>query len=72
MKPAKTISIIELLSEYSTEHKFIKWLEKIRWDKEPICPHCGGIENISKLLDSLNEPCLQACLILCNIYHADF
>lgn len=48
MKPAKTISIIELLSEFSTEHKSIKWLEKIRWDKEPICPHCGGIENISK------------------------
>jgi transposase-like protein len=48
MKPAKTISIIELLLEYSTEHKAVKWLEKIRWDKEPICPHCGGIENISK------------------------
>jgi transposase-like protein/predicted Zn-ribbon and HTH transcriptional regulator len=48
MKPAKTISIIELLSEFSTEHKSIKWLEKIRWDKEPICTHCGGIENISK------------------------
>jgi hypothetical protein len=48
MKPAKTISIIELLSEYSTEHKAVKWLEKIRWDKEPICPHCGGVENISK------------------------
>jgi len=48
MKPAKTISIIELLSEFSTEHKSIKWLEKIRWNKEPICPHCGGIANISK------------------------
>lgn len=47
MKPAKTISIIELLTEYSTEHKSIKWLEKIIWDKEPVCPHCGGVENIS-------------------------
>ena len=38
MKPAKTISIIELLSEFSTEHKSIKWLEKIRWDKEGVIP----------------------------------
>ena len=39
---------MELLAEFSTEHKSIKWLEKIRWDKEPICPHCCGIENIGK------------------------
>ena len=38
MKTAKTISIVELLSKFSTEHKSIKWLEKIRWDKEPVCP----------------------------------
>ncbi len=48
MKQAKTISIIELLKEFSTERKSIKWLEKIRWDKEPVCPHCGGIEDINK------------------------
>lgn len=48
MKKAKTISIIELLSEFSTKHKSIKWLEKIRRDKEPIYPHCGGIENVGK------------------------
>ncbi|SMN02301.1 ISSpo3, transposase [uncultured Candidatus Thioglobus sp.] len=45
---AKTISIIELLSKFSTEHKSIKQLEKIRWDKRPVCAHCGGIDNISK------------------------
>lgn len=39
---------MELLKEFSTEHKSIQWLEKIRWDKKPVCPHCGGIENISK------------------------
>ncbi len=48
MKPAKTISIIELLSEYLTEHKAIKWLEKIRWDEKPVYSHCGSIKNISK------------------------
>lgn len=48
MKSAKTINIIELLEEYSTEHKAVKWLEKIRWDKKPVCPHCGDTENISK------------------------
>jgi hypothetical protein len=43
------------LAEYSTEHKSIKWLEKIRWDKEPICPHCGGIENVSKQKSKKNK-----------------
>ncbi|CAC9604224.1 ISSpo3, transposase [uncultured Gammaproteobacteria bacterium] len=48
VKKVKTISMVELLAEYSTEHKAIKWLEKIRWDKKPICPHCGGVDSISK------------------------
>ena len=46
-KHAKTISITQLLRRFSTEEKCIAWLEKTRWGKTPICPHCGGIENIS-------------------------
>ena len=45
---AKTISILELLNRFSTEEKAVKWLENISWDKNPICPHCGGTENIGK------------------------
>lgn len=43
---AKTISIIELLAMFSTEYKAVKWLERVRWHGKPVCPHCGGIENI--------------------------
>ena len=45
-KTAKTISIVELLKMFSTEHKAVKWLEEARWAGKPICPHCGGSENI--------------------------
>ena len=45
---AKTISILELLNRFSTEEKAVKWLEQVAWDGKPVCPHCGGIENISE------------------------
>lgn len=45
-RKAKTISIVELLNKFSTEHKAVKWLEHARWQGKPVCPHCGGIENI--------------------------
>ena len=45
---AETISITQLLRDFSTEKKCIKWLEKVRWDGQPICPHCGGTENVSR------------------------
>ena len=43
-----TLSIMEVLAMFSTEHKAVKWFEKVRWGSKPVCPHCGGIENISK------------------------
>lgn len=47
-KQAETISIIQLLNKFSTEGKAVTWLEHKRWGAKPICPHCGGIENISR------------------------
>lgn len=44
---ATTISIVSLLKKFSTEHKAVKWLERSIWHGKPICPHCGGIENIT-------------------------
>ena len=32
---------------FSTEHKAVKWLESVRWQGKPVCPHCGACENIS-------------------------
>lgn len=45
---AETISITQLLKMFSTERKAIEWLEQVRWGGSPVCPHCGGIENITK------------------------
>ena len=43
---AKTISITELTSMFSTERKAVRWLERARWNGKPVCQHCGGVENI--------------------------
>ena len=45
---AETISITQLLREFSTEKKCIEWLEQVRWDGQPVCPHCGGVEDVSR------------------------
>ena len=45
-RKAQTVGIMQLLQLFSTERKAIKWLEKARWNNEPVCPHCGGLENI--------------------------
>ena len=47
-KKADTISIIELLRKFPDNQACIDWLEQVRWGDEPVCPHCGGVENISK------------------------
>ena len=44
----KTLSIIEVMELFSTDEKAVEWLEAERWGDTPVCPHCGGIENISK------------------------
>ena len=43
-----TISILELYRMFPDEDSCYKWLERVRWDGEPICPHCGGLDAISK------------------------
>ena len=45
-KIVSTISVIELLKTFSTEHKAVKWLEETRWKGRPVCPKCNSIENI--------------------------
>ena len=42
-----SFSIRQLLRRFSSEEKCIQWLEQARWDGRPVCPHCGGVENIS-------------------------
>ena len=46
-RKATTISITQLLKYFSTEEKCIEWLEQVRWNGKPTCPHCQGQEAIS-------------------------
>ncbi len=43
---AETISVVELFRLFPYEDTCYAWLEDARWHGTPVCPHCGGIENI--------------------------
>lgn len=45
---ANTISIPQLFRLFPTEQACIDWLEAARWNGKPVCPHCGGPENITQ------------------------
>ena len=47
-RKATTISITELFRMFPTEQSCIDWLEKARWNGKPVCPHCGGDENVTR------------------------
>ena len=44
---AETISIPKLYRMFPDQDSCYKRLERVRWNGEPICPHCGGADNIS-------------------------
>ncbi len=74
-KQAKTISILELLEEFSTEAKAVNWLEKTMWGDTPVCPHCNKTKNIttykSKKYSYWHKDCRKAFTIKTNtIMHA--
>jgi transposase-like protein len=35
-------SIVEFLKHFNTEEKCIKHYEQLRWNGNPVCPHCGA------------------------------
>ena len=43
---ARTISVPELYRIFPDEASCRKWIEKVRWNGTPVCPHCGSIEDI--------------------------
>ena len=45
-RTAETISVVQLFRMFPDEDACYAWLEEARWQDTPICPHCGGIENI--------------------------
>ena len=44
---AVTLSIPQLYKLFPDQVSCFAWLEKVRWNGEPVCPHCGGLDNIS-------------------------
>ena len=45
---AETISITQLLRMFPDQETCIAWLERVRWNGEPVCPHCGACDKISR------------------------
>ncbi|MDE0129607.1 MAG: IS1595 family transposase [Gammaproteobacteria bacterium] len=43
-----TISVTDLYDIFPNEDSCYQWLENWRWKGEPVCPHCGGVEDIRK------------------------
>ena len=43
-------------AEAAREH-----LEGVRWPNGPVCPHCGGVENIKKIEGKSHRPGLYRC-----------
>ena len=43
---AETISIVQLFRMFPDEDACYAWLESARWNGTPVCPHCGGMDNI--------------------------
>lgn len=43
---AETMSVVELFRRFPDEDACYAWLEGVRWQGRPICPHCGGMDRI--------------------------
>ena len=43
---AETISVPQLYKLFPDDKACREWLEEVRWGGEPVCPHCGAVEDI--------------------------
>ena len=43
---AETMSVVELFRLFPDADACYAWLEEARWNGKPVCPHCGGMDNI--------------------------
>lgn len=37
------MNIIELFQTFQTQEQAVEYLEKVRWNNEPVCPYCGSL-----------------------------
>jgi len=50
------MNLSQLHSKFGTQEKCIRYLEKIRWSKRPICVHCSS-DNVTKRKNSIKWHC---------------
>ncbi len=43
---AATLSVTQLFRMFPDDDTCREWFERVRWPNGPVCPHCGGTENI--------------------------
>src|SRR3990172_9597013 len=46
---------------FTDENEAREYLEVLRWHNDPVCPHCGETEKITKLLGQSHRPGLYQC-----------
>ena len=47
-RKADAISVTQLFRMFPDENACYAWLDRTRWGDQPVCPHCGGMDNISQ------------------------
>lgn len=52
---ARTFDIVQLLDMFPDQVSCIVWLRKVRWNDEPVCAHCGGMEKLSPTKNKLHS-----------------
>src|SRR5687767_8776488 len=46
---------------FQSEEAAYKWIETRLWPEGPVCPHCGGVDRISKMQGKSTRPGLYKC-----------
>jgi transposase-like protein len=54
------MNILEITKKFSTQKKCLDHLEKVRWNKKPVCPYCGCV-GATKVKESIRYHHCGAC-----------
>ncbi len=49
---AKTISVPQLYRRFPDDAACREWFEQVLWNSQPVCPHCGSVDEIRPPSDS--------------------
>lgn len=66
------MNLIQLQKKFNTHLKCIRHLEKVRWNNEPICPHCESDRVTKRKFNSLRQKHGATPIYHCNSCNRDF